>query len=108
MKPIYAELEKTIRTGPPDEAACAREQLKALRAHAPVVGSAPPFVTHLQERWTVMSVPERFAEAPLSLTNGLALPRMLSSAALARLRRHRSAVSLPGELRRRECPFHIG
>jgi len=52
MKPVYAELEKTIRTGPPEEAASAREQLKALRAHAPVAGGAPPFVTHLQERWT--------------------------------------------------------
>jgi len=52
MKPVYAELEKTIRTGPPEEAASAREQLKALRAHAPVAGGAPPFVTHLHERWT--------------------------------------------------------
>jgi len=52
MEPVYAELEKTIRTGPPEEAASAREQLKALRTHAPVAGSAPPFVTHLHERWT--------------------------------------------------------
>jgi len=52
MKPVYAELEKAIRTGSPEEAASAREQLKALRAHAPVTGGAPPFVTHVHERWT--------------------------------------------------------
>jgi hypothetical protein len=51
MAPVYAELEKTIRTGTPEEAASAREQLKALRAQAPVTAGAPPFITRVHERW---------------------------------------------------------
>lgn len=55
MAPVYAELEKTIRTGTPEEAASAREQLKALRAQASVTAGAPPFLTRVHERWTRVS-----------------------------------------------------
>jgi hypothetical protein len=55
MAPVYAEIEKTIRTGTPEEAASAREQLKALRAQTSVTAGAPPFVTRVHERWTRVS-----------------------------------------------------
>jgi len=50
MAPIYAQIEQTIRTGTPQQAAEARQQLAALKAAQG--GTGPVTTTHLTERWT--------------------------------------------------------
>ena len=51
MAPVYAQIEETIRKGPPQEAAAAREQLAALKA-AQGGGGVMSTTTRLTERWT--------------------------------------------------------
>lgn len=53
MAPVYAQLEETIRSGPPQEAASARQQLAALKASQGAGGGTAARVrTRLTERWT--------------------------------------------------------
>jgi hypothetical protein len=51
MAPVYAQIEETIRTGKPEEAAAARQQLSALKAAQGGRGPAAA-TTRLTERWT--------------------------------------------------------
>ncbi|MFT7722001.1 MAG: hypothetical protein QM788_04095 [Roseateles sp.] len=50
MAPVYAQLEQTLRTGTPTQAAEARQQLAALKAAQG--GGAAAATTQLTERWT--------------------------------------------------------
>jgi len=54
MAPVYAQIEETIRKGPPQEAAAAREQLAALKA-AQGGGGTMSTTTRLTERWTLIA-----------------------------------------------------
>lgn len=50
MAPVYAQIEQAIRTGTPQQAAEARQQLAALKAAQG--GTGPVTTTQLTERWT--------------------------------------------------------
>ena len=52
MAPVIEALEATIRTGSPEEAALARQQLQALRTPSGDLNISGDFVTQVRERWT--------------------------------------------------------
>jgi len=53
MAPVYAQIEQTIRTGTPQQAAEARQQLAALKAaQGGGAGGPAAATTQLTERWT--------------------------------------------------------